>query len=261
MTNSLFENEDGSLKSGQGGSEALAASEGFFIRAVGITLGLICLSVEILVRTGFGERYLSLLRICGTLLLCGLFFVAMPDFQGGFPFVSVIFSLCVFVALFRHHRTIRQRKKAGLRWYSIAQGQSVFRRFVPASVSDNIFYIVIEPLCVIAAGCLIALVGTSVGLWFCLAGWVMFLKAAIAAAAFRKRILDHIDRQIEAEWFTSALDGTAPKEAEGYFIAGMSGDEKERTMFKEIAEKPKTVAVATAMKNPAKKAVIMDDSV
>ena len=191
--------------------------------------------VLMLIRTDFGERYLSTpVMALYIAALCVIGNIGNSNavhwgFTGLLAFMMVYHLFCVW-----------NRNRKNIRWHSRYDGNVfILFRILPVSQAaiklwvEPFFAILISSLLVVAASTVENInldteslrqqpTSTFISFWFVLAAPFMVLLEKLQQSAARDRMLDVIDSQIEVEQMNDALEGEPAKETEGFVVRGIS---------------------------------------
>lgn len=167
---------------------------------------------ELLLHAKFGERYLSPWMLLLTLALPFLWFQDSP-------ILVIIWTALLFVAFIIHfiHRQLLRRK--GELWHSRSSG--VPHKWLQQFKHEWITRALWVPFHVITIGIALSLMHVSIGSYLVLCAIAVTLKCYAEHLAFRERVMDTIDAQIESQYLADALRGeAAPSESCGLIVAG-----------------------------------------
>jgi len=171
-------------------------------------------TVQVFLRHGFGERYLSFFGINGPyraflwfLILTVFYRVNSPGWTPDGR--SLFLFLLVYTAMLSLHQFwSRNLRRRGHLTHSYFTGYSFgFWRYVPAS--PNVVRVVLEPLFAFVINSVIVMrFNPVVGLWIHFAIMCSFFVGLFDAAREKRIILDSLDSQFEAQNLSSHLTNT-----------------------------------------------------
>lgn len=201
-------------------SQANTAALGSLARQlIMIVKGLVILIVhglafgpELWFHKRFGERYLSPWMLAIAMLLPIWWYDESP--------ALIMFWICALPALFMIHFAHRQiLRRRGEVWHSRSCGEP--HQWLRLFKSDWLNRMLWVPTQMLIAGGGLALFGLNVGSLFLLCGAAMVVKCYFEQVAFRERVLDTIDAQIESEHLAEAVRGeSSPRQTRGLTVAG-----------------------------------------
>jgi len=228
-------------------------------------LGVVTVTLEVISRHKFGERYMTFIRLfLGTTVMGYLAtFTNIGDAIGGRYNVgnltgNLLFlaaTAAVFIGGIVHMAKIHQRNKEGELWYSHSFGISNLKRLpFLANVEEWTIYRYIEPLTFIVAGAILGLMQPfrSFGTWFIVGGVMMLIRNNAAYQQQRGLQLDVIDSRIISNMVAPIMQGKDPATTAGYAGIAVS-----RTEAAAISSTPEAVAptiTRAAMREAAKAA-------
>lgn len=194
-----------------------------------ILLGWVSVTVEVFVRHGFGERYLSPLR-CLVALMTLRTYLWFPNVERYFrnyannflnpfasdaPFViveaSYLFANAFILMCVVHLIRIWVRNNIeGKSWHSLSFGISIFDPLIPwlerlpgvrQGGGDWLLYRIIEPTLVLLFAWIVNRFDATMGWWFYLGGIALFLRNNLVYSNERSRYMDILDARIESHYF------------------------------------------------------------
>lgn len=204
----------------------------FVYNGLVFVLSLFTVPAEVFLRCNFGERYLTLPRMALGYLLIALYWNFTGLIGGAFSRQSLALggigkalSAAYVLACLVHFGSVAVRKLKGVRCYSRYAGDSLlpWRRlpFYDAIGGQYNVQLYGEPLLLIALHFVLKPFVPQLGVFFLLCGVSLLVKGYAQHAAFRQRVLDTVDRQIEAEQLGKAVSewkDPAGLATEGYVI-------------------------------------------
>ena len=205
------------------------ASMKLFIGLATILLGWLSVSLEVFVRHEFGERYLSWLRLYFAWIMVASVGVFLPSIFGAPNPLSFYIGYGIYIAFILlalwHRLTIRRRRKRQEKpnppepLHSMCSGYSHLS-WIP--VKEWTLYLWVEPLFFIIISLLLwRFFGGLAGAWLLLSSVGMLIKNQMEYYNNRGQLLDMIDAQIEAKYFSAALAnrGENKRETGGFVVA------------------------------------------
>lgn len=208
----------------------LLGAQGEIIKAViGIIielLGWLTVSLEVLVRRDFGERYLGVLRLLVSYMTMQMF-VWISPLVAGFsdpedpiiinPIPFLVFTWTMMALALWHRWRIRRRNHKGHAWYTFSFGISHLQvlgrlpvlRGIPLLRDDNTLYLWTEPLTFLIIGIVLVWVPVDmlIGIYLIVASVALLIKNHIKYQQQRSVLLDEMDAQLIERNMTPALRG------------------------------------------------------
>jgi len=242
------------------GASASAASGAQFGAALGRqiakaavwVLSFLTLSVEILLRRNFGQRYLTPFRCF--MIACGMgaWFtlvsaVSVFGTRNAFVLANLIGMtglayLAVLVAMAYHLREIHLRRRNKVRLHSRYAGDS-WSGWARLPFYDAIgghmgvqYYLEPGLLCIAGLVATSAPFSVAIGVWLWYSGLALAIKGAIQRSNVEGQVLDVVDRQIESEVLNGLVmewKDTGSKTTWGYVVpyAMKTAPQKDRVAF------------------------------
>jgi len=200
------------------------------------------LSFEVFLRKNIGERYLTIFHLIALFafyILLVLFTVekiaAFDEFVvQGFFIVSLVVGIIHIIAAKKRHR-----KKIEI--HSYYSGTPTISKYI-SNAEEHIIKMYYEPLAIVSWGIVMYYVGQhhyysvyGLGLYFIGGSIVLFIKGQIEYYIGRNRYLDALDKKIESEMLSEALQGRSPKDTKGFSIPGVKNpSQKDRKKIEEM---------------------------
>lgn len=216
------------------GSEMVKAA----IMIITELLGWLTLSLEVLVRRSFGERYLGVLRIVLSLLTMQMFVWISPLVYGLSdpeqrvvinPVPFLIFTWVMVLMALWHRWRIRRRNRKGVPWYTFSFGMSHIEtvgrlpvlRGIPLLRDDDRLYLWTEPLVFLLIGIVLVWVPVDIliGIYLIVASLALFIKNHIKYQQQRSVLLDEMDAQLIERNMAPALRGLHKRSTAGFSTA------------------------------------------
>ncbi len=199
------------------------------ITIVHIFFAIFSTTLVVFLRYRFGERYLKSWLFVFSFLLIMLGSVLGAAFarEGGYEknvasaSGALVLYAWAFLALGTWHtvQAIRRRRR-GERWHSQCPGISHLMRILPFNLYITQRFV--EPIFGALLGALIgATVSPPLGTFIIWSAYALFIIETLNASAMRNRVLDLLDRQIEAKEEAAVLvQGKPLQETAGYTVFG-----------------------------------------
>lgn len=187
-------------------------------------MSIFSLTVEVLLRRNFGERYLPMSAVVTSAVAYLLLILVNrgPGFNvlaGAFslfprPGLLAWLFLLVFIGAgaWHRYRTFRRNWYTGPAWHSYAAGDSWLRPvtaqwrdrlpFVPVMEATQRY---IEPAAVVLVGLVLMIVDGFLGGWLVIAGLCLLVKEQLKHQGIRNAYLNLVDSQLEAQAMTELL--------------------------------------------------------
>lgn len=193
-------------------------------------LGWISLSLELLVRKDFGERYISSIRFFLAVLFIGAFRMVVSLFFG-FGWLFWLFGFTYLIAYIYHRRQITLRNKRGEEWHSMSFGVSRLEGFVEylrakeipiiSKWDDWFLYRILEPAFFFIVGGLVWIIDDGLGFYIVVASFALFMKNQMTYSKEYNQYLDIVDARIEAKYQQAALSGQQKQQTGGISVVSM----------------------------------------
>lgn len=190
-------------------------------------LGWLSISLEVLIRKEFGERYLSIIRFFVAISVAGIFKLMVALF-GGFSWLTWLFGWLVFIFFIRHRLRIMKRHKHRIIWHSMSFGISRFewilnlaRKFKVPIISqwnDWTLYRWIEPGYGFLLGAFLWPLDEGLAFYILVSTFCLFVKNQMVYYEQYNRFLDILDARIEAQYYQEAENGRPKQKTAGYSI-------------------------------------------
>ena len=186
-----------------------------------------CFAVSVIpfIRKDLGERYFGWLNLWfGYSVVAGfMFFGSLIGiiYHGPMPFPELMYYFWlafIGVSLYRRWE-IHKRNKAGVKWHSMYMGTWLGTSLLPLPISQENIYRFGEPGVVFIVGHFLWNFNWEVGMWLTVSAFALAINNHLAFYQQRMSILDLIDGEIEARYFSEALAGKPAKETCGFVIA------------------------------------------
>lgn len=201
--------------------------------ATGITifvLGWISLSLELLIRKDFGERYISLTRFFLAVMFVGAFRM-LVILIFGFGWLAYLFGFAYLIAFIYHRRQITMRNRRGEEWHSMSFGVSRLEGFVDQLRARDIpivrkwddwfLYRFLEPAAFFVVGILLWFIDNGLGFYIVVASFALFMKNQMTYSREYNQYLDTVDARIEAKYSEAALNGQQKQRTGGISVVAM----------------------------------------
>jgi hypothetical protein len=184
-----------------------------------------CLSVSVtpFLRKDMGERYFGWLNLYFGYSVLSTFFFVGPlasmfiHSSSIFPSMMTWFMLAFVGAAIYQRREIWKRNKSGLQWHTMFMGTSVLAKVLP--ISQEMIFKFVEPVLVWLLGHFLYSFNWEVGLWLYLAAFALAINNHLIFFNERQNILNIGDAQIEAQFYSAAMEGKPAAETHGFVLA------------------------------------------
>ena len=179
------------------------------------------MSIVVLLRRNFGERYLSWVNIGFGLLAISLMsgfgnIVLSPANVHISHTIGIAYNIVVLASLY-HRWVIWRRNKSGLMWHSYFSGYSWIQ--IPG-ISAETVQKWIEPILLLVLGSIAGhLHEPTLRLWLMVSGVAMLAHEQVAYFLQRQMILDMQDGIIEQRNWAQVMAGKDVRQTQGYTIA------------------------------------------
>jgi hypothetical protein len=202
-------------------SQAVAWME-FFTRLVLWILDCIAVNVFTLIRSHFGERFMTVINwFFGSAMMST--FMIFSLFTEGPKSVTlrVLWGPAVLLALLYHLWVIRRKNKRGIEWHSYSSGiphllrVPVIARYVPVEIVEKW----LEPAAVFAVAYVIRWIDQGFGIMLSIVAAVLCLRAFVGYYLERQQFLDQRDARIMSKYMNAVMEGRPAEETAGFTIA------------------------------------------
>jgi len=185
-------------------------------------LNCIAVNVFTLIRSNFGERFMTLINwfIGASMFSMFTLFAALAGSPRTLMW-RLIWGPAVFLCFVYHRWVIRNRNRAGILWHSHSAGISHLVKipFVRNFVSDEIIEKWVEPGLILLVAWPLSHFERGFGTYLVLVAIALAFRAQIAYNLQRQQCLDERDRRIESAFMSAVLAGRRPEETGGFSLA------------------------------------------
>lgn len=229
-------------------SQAVAWME-FLTRLVLWVFDCIAVNVFTLIRTHFGERFMTVMNwFFGAFMMSMFMFFALFADGPKSAFLRAMWGPVVFICFVYHRWVIRKKNKRGVEWYSYSDGiphllrVPVIAAYVPAEAVEKW----IEPAALLVVAYVLRFVDRGFGIMLGIIAVILSLRAYIGYYLERQRYLDQRDARIIAKYTNAVLEGRNAQETAGFTIAKSNRELIEQEMLA-AAEQPPQRSLPASM--------------